>query len=95
MIMDKELNAPRTSAYLYHDPFHGELDVGQLKHRKLDVELTHPGGGSFSFLPRSPVMIGLLLLLYRAMFGIVPSFRSSSNHAAPAVELLLESPPAV
>ena len=45
--MDKELNAhpPHYSIA----PSHGELDVCQLKHRKVDEELTHPGGGSLLF----------------------------------------------
>ena len=63
------------------------MKTGQPKNLNLDEELTHPGGGSFSFLPRGPVMIDLLLLLYPAMYVIVISFRSRSNHhAAPEVE---------
>ena len=47
--MDKELDDPPHLFIFYHHPFHGELDVGQLKHRKLVEELTHHGGGSLPF----------------------------------------------
>ena len=48
---------------MMHVMLHGELGPAQLKDLKLDEELTHPEGGSFSSLPRGPVVIDLLLLL--------------------------------